>query len=57
MRRLAVECDSQMIRLVGIDPGLRFTGWGVIESDGSRLRYIADGVIATDSALRGSRSA
>ncbi|WP_428485657.1 crossover junction endodeoxyribonuclease RuvC [Rhodopila sp.] len=39
-----------MVRLLGIDPGLRFTGWGIIESDGSRLRYIADGVIATDSA-------
>jgi crossover junction endodeoxyribonuclease RuvC len=42
-------CDSRMIRVLGIDPGLRFTGWGVIESDGSRLRHIADGVIATDS--------
>jgi crossover junction endodeoxyribonuclease RuvC len=39
-----------MVRLLGIDPGLRFTGWGVIESDGNRLRHIADGVIATDSA-------
>jgi crossover junction endodeoxyribonuclease RuvC len=38
-----------MVRVLGIDPGLRFTGWGVIESDGSRLRHIADGVIATDS--------
>lgn len=37
-----------MIRLLGIDPGLRFTGWGVIESDGNRLRHLADGVIATD---------
>ena len=37
-----------MVRLLGIDPGLRFTGWGVIEVDGSRLRHIADGVIATD---------
>lgn len=37
-----------MIRLLGVDPGLRFTGWGVIESDGNRLRHIADGVIATD---------
>ncbi|MDE8346805.1 MAG: crossover junction endodeoxyribonuclease RuvC [Acidocella sp.] len=36
-----------MIRLLGIDPGLRFTGWGVIESDGHRLRHIADGVIST----------
>jgi len=38
-----------MVRLLGLDPGLRFTGWGVIESDGNRLRHIADGVIATDS--------
>ena len=37
-------------RLLGIDPGLRFTGWGVIDVDGNRLRHIADGVIATDSA-------
>jgi crossover junction endodeoxyribonuclease RuvC len=39
-----------MARLLGIDPGLRFTGWGLIEADGNRLRYVADGVIATDSA-------
>ena len=42
--------DSPMTRLLGVDPGLRFTGWGVIEADGNRLRHIADGVIATDSA-------
>ena len=35
-------------RLLGIDPGLRFTGWGLVEVDGNRLRHIADGVIATD---------
>ncbi len=35
---------------MGIDPGLRFTGWGVIESHGNRLRHVADGVIATDNA-------
>jgi crossover junction endodeoxyribonuclease RuvC len=39
-----------MVRLLGIDPGLRFTGWGLIEADGNRLRHRADGVIATDSA-------
>ena len=39
-----------MVRLLGIDPGLRFTGWGLVESDGNRLRHLADGVIATDSA-------
>ena len=39
-----------LIRLLGIDPGLRFTGWGVLEVDGNRLRHLGDGVIATDSA-------
>lgn len=38
-----------MTLLLGIDPGLRFTGWGLLESDGNRLRHVADGVIATDS--------
>jgi crossover junction endodeoxyribonuclease RuvC len=38
-----------MVRLLGVDPGLRFTGWGVIEVDGNRLRHLADGVIATDA--------
>ena len=37
-----------MVRLMGIDPGLRFTGWGLVEVDGNRLRHVADGVIATD---------
>ena len=39
-----------MVRLIGLDPGLRFTGWGVIDGDGNRLRHVGDGVIATDSA-------
>jgi crossover junction endodeoxyribonuclease RuvC len=38
-----------MVRLLGLDPGLRFTGWGVIDVEGNRLRHIGDGVIATDS--------
>jgi crossover junction endodeoxyribonuclease RuvC len=38
-----------LIRILGIDPGLRFTGWGLVESGGNRLRHVADGVIATDS--------
>lgn len=33
---------------MGIDPGLRFTGWGVIDVEGNRLTHVADGVIATD---------
>jgi crossover junction endodeoxyribonuclease RuvC len=38
-----------VIRILGIDPGLRVTGWGVVESDGNRLRHVADGIVMTDS--------
>jgi crossover junction endodeoxyribonuclease RuvC len=54
-RRVARErlnngfCTLSPIRLLGLDPGLRFTGWGLIEVDGNRLRHLADGVIGTDS--------
>lgn len=33
------------MRLIGLDPGLRHTGWGVIEASGNRLSHIADGVV------------
>jgi crossover junction endodeoxyribonuclease RuvC len=33
------------IRIVGIDPGLRRTGWGVVESHGARLSFVAAGTI------------
>ena len=33
------------IRIIGIDPGLRRTGWGVVESLGSRLSFVAAGTI------------
>ena len=31
------------MRVLGIDPGLRTTGWGVIDVDGPRLRHVANG--------------
>lgn len=37
-----------MIRIIGIDPGLRRTGWGVIESDGHRLGYVASGLVTSN---------
>lgn len=40
---------NTMVRIIGIDPGLRRTGWGVIESDGVRLSYVASGYVASDS--------
>lgn len=41
------------MRILGIDPGLRTTGFGVIESDGTRLHYVASGTIKTDSLPNG----
>ena len=35
------------IRILGIDPGLRRTGWGLIEADGNRLIYVACGSVET----------
>jgi len=37
--------NARAIRIIGIDPGLRRTGWGIVESDGVRLVYVASGVI------------
>ena len=39
------------MKLLGIDPGLRNTGWGIIESEGSRLTYVGDGVVKSDAKL------
>ena len=36
------------IRILGIDPGLRRTGWGVVAIDGNRLSFLACGSLATD---------
>jgi crossover junction endodeoxyribonuclease RuvC len=40
---------SAAIRILGIDPGLRRTGWGVIALAGTRLSHIAHGVITPDT--------
>ncbi len=36
------------MRLIGLDPGLRRTGWGVIEVNGNRLRHLGNGHVASD---------
>ena len=44
------------IRILGIDPGLRRTGWGLIESDGNRLIHVACGSLETsERAALGAR--
>ncbi|NWG45836.1 MAG: crossover junction endodeoxyribonuclease RuvC [Alphaproteobacteria bacterium] len=36
---------AEAVRIIGIDPGLRFTGWGIIEQAGTRLTHVAHGVV------------
>jgi crossover junction endodeoxyribonuclease RuvC len=42
---------SRTIRILGIDPGLRRTGWGVIESEGNRLIFVGCGSIEAKETL------
>ena len=37
---------NRAIRIIGIDPGLRRTGWGVVDIDGNRVSHVANGVCA-----------
>jgi crossover junction endodeoxyribonuclease RuvC len=37
--------------VLGLDPGLRHTGWGVIDVAGNRLRHVADGVVHAPTDL------
>jgi len=36
------------MRVLGLDPGLRQTGWGVIDAEGNRLRHVANGIVTSD---------
>jgi len=39
---------TEIIRIIGIDPGLRKTGWGVVESQGTNLRFVDAGTVKSD---------
>ncbi len=45
---------TSVTRILGIDPGLQRTGFGVVEVDGPRLHYVASGTISTLEAERGN---
>jgi crossover junction endodeoxyribonuclease RuvC len=34
--------------VLGLDPGLRITGWGIVDSEGARLRHVANGRVTSD---------
>ncbi len=38
-------------RLIGLDPGLRFTGWGIVDMQGSKLTHIGNGAVRSDASL------
>jgi crossover junction endodeoxyribonuclease RuvC len=41
------------LRILGIDPGLQTTGFGIVEASGPRLLYVASGTVSTREAARG----
>ncbi|UWQ17564.1 crossover junction endodeoxyribonuclease RuvC [Jannaschia sp. M317] len=43
------------MRVLGIDPGLRNCGWGIIDVDGPRLRHIANGTVRPEGRDMGTR--
>ena len=48
---------AQPIRILGIDPGLRRTGWGLIGCEGNRLIYVACGSVETNDKAGARRAA
>jgi len=40
-----------LVRILGLDPSLSSTGWGIVEAENNRLKYVADGFIKTDAKL------
>jgi crossover junction endodeoxyribonuclease RuvC len=47
-----VRAAEAALILIGLDPGLGTTGWGVIAADGNRLSHIANGQIRTDASMQ-----
>lgn len=43
------------MRVLGIDPGLRRMGWGIVDSDGTRLKHVANGVCETEGKVLAER--
>lgn len=41
--------NAKSTRIIGIDPGLRFTGWGVIEIAGTRLSFVEAGTVRSNA--------
>jgi crossover junction endodeoxyribonuclease RuvC len=48
LRRARRRAGAPRLKILGLDPGLGTTGWGLIETEGNRLAHIANGQIKTD---------
>lgn len=48
---LTSRASHASVRVLGIDPGLQRTGWGIVACDGPRVSWVAHGVIAPDTSL------
>ncbi len=51
LRKSILRSMNNSVRILGIDPGLRITGFGVIDKVGNRLRYVTGGCIRTNDKL------
>ena len=49
LRRARGRAGAPFLKILGLDPGLGTTGWGLIEAEGNRLSHIANGQIKTDT--------
>src|SRR6058998_3842759 len=47
---LSFRRRKHVLILIGLDPGLATTGWGIIAAEGNRLSHIANGQVRTDSS-------
>jgi crossover junction endodeoxyribonuclease RuvC len=50
-----VKDHARVVRILGIDPGLRITGFGVIERSGSRLAYVTSGCVRSGAGALAER--
>jgi crossover junction endodeoxyribonuclease RuvC len=51
------SAPANVVRILGIDPGLQLTGFGVIDKVGGKITYVASGSIKTAGAKKGGREA
>ena len=49
--------QARSMRVMGLDPGLRALGWGIVDVDGSRLSHVANGILKTSTGPLGPRLA